>query len=217
VTRWTVKRLDAVINAVTAMMAGEWGEGDWDPDNSADDMAAGLRRLQDERERLEKRQDKAPKHVGAQRAQRNTTVTKTMKRAGRTAPSLLDKIIEKLERTHDEQILGAIVAGAQKGELRQGSFGLPHECYGQDPRPPRGPCCAVGCGMLFNGVPGVSEHATEAFAEYYGVSNLYACGVSDGFENYCLMLMTREERASSDYARGWAVGCAAATLLDGGS
>lgn len=53
-TRWTKKRLDAVINAVTAMLAGEEGEGDWDPRHSADDMQAGLRRLQEEREALKK-------------------------------------------------------------------------------------------------------------------------------------------------------------------
>jgi hypothetical protein len=52
-TRWTIKRLNAVINAVTAMLAGEEGEGDWDPANSADDLNAGLRRLLEERERLE--------------------------------------------------------------------------------------------------------------------------------------------------------------------
>ena len=53
-TPWTKKRLDSVINAVTAMMAGEEGEGDWDPRHSTEDMEAGLRRLQEEREALEK-------------------------------------------------------------------------------------------------------------------------------------------------------------------
>lgn len=53
-TRWTIKRLDAVINAITAMLAGEEGEGDWDPAHSADDMQAGLRRMLEERERLQR-------------------------------------------------------------------------------------------------------------------------------------------------------------------
>ena len=51
-TKWTKKRLDAVINAVTAMMAGEEGEGDWDPSHSAEDLQAGLDRLQQERDAL---------------------------------------------------------------------------------------------------------------------------------------------------------------------
>ena len=54
-TRWTKKRLDAVINAVTAMLAGEEGEGDWDPNTSAADLEAGLARLQEERARLHAR------------------------------------------------------------------------------------------------------------------------------------------------------------------
>lgn len=49
--RWTVARLNAVINAVTAMLAGEEGEGDWDPDNSAEDLQAGLEILIEERAR----------------------------------------------------------------------------------------------------------------------------------------------------------------------
>ena len=56
--RWTVKRLSAVINAVTAMQAGEEGEGDWDPDNSADDLQAGLEWLQAEHARLMPRTSK---------------------------------------------------------------------------------------------------------------------------------------------------------------
>lgn len=44
--RWTKRRLDAVINAVTAMLAGEEGEGDWDPKYSSEDMHAGLEILQ---------------------------------------------------------------------------------------------------------------------------------------------------------------------------
>ncbi len=51
-TPWTKKRLDAVINAVTAMLAGEEGEGDWDPSHSSDDLNAGLERLQQERDML---------------------------------------------------------------------------------------------------------------------------------------------------------------------
>lgn len=53
-TRWTKKRLKALINAATAMLAGEEGEGDWDPSNSADDLSAGLTRLQEELAALER-------------------------------------------------------------------------------------------------------------------------------------------------------------------
>lgn len=49
-TPWTKRRLDAVINAVTAMLAGEEGEGDWAPDNKAEDLRAGLNRLIEGRE-----------------------------------------------------------------------------------------------------------------------------------------------------------------------
>lgn len=58
---WTVKRLNAAINALTAMLAGEEGEGDWDPDHSADDMNAALTRLQEERDRLLERARKRAK------------------------------------------------------------------------------------------------------------------------------------------------------------
>jgi hypothetical protein len=51
-TRWTIKRLDAAINALNAMLAGEEGEGDWSPDHSADDLESALKRLQEEREQL---------------------------------------------------------------------------------------------------------------------------------------------------------------------
>ena len=54
-TPWTKKRLRAVINAVTAIMAGEEGEGDWNPENSTSDMEAGLRRLQEELEAMKAR------------------------------------------------------------------------------------------------------------------------------------------------------------------
>lgn len=53
-TPWTKKRLHAAINALTAMLAGEEGEGDWDPANSEDDMRAALHRLQEELEEREK-------------------------------------------------------------------------------------------------------------------------------------------------------------------
>lgn len=52
-TPWTDRRLGAVINAVTAMLAGEEGEGDFLC--AAEDLEAGLERLQQERARLEKR------------------------------------------------------------------------------------------------------------------------------------------------------------------
>ena len=50
--RPTIKQLDAVISAVTAMLAGEEGEGDWDHAHSADDMEAGLQWLKEQRDRL---------------------------------------------------------------------------------------------------------------------------------------------------------------------
>lgn len=55
-TRWTAKRLDAVINAVTSMLAGEEGEGDFLC--SAEDLNAGLARLQEEREVIRARHER---------------------------------------------------------------------------------------------------------------------------------------------------------------
>lgn len=55
-TRWTSARLRAAINAITSMLAGEEGEGDWDPEISGDDMRAALHRLLEESAELEARQ-----------------------------------------------------------------------------------------------------------------------------------------------------------------
>lgn len=52
-TPWTVKRLEAVICAVTAMLAGEEGEGDG-AHVTHEDLNAGLARLQDELARLKR-------------------------------------------------------------------------------------------------------------------------------------------------------------------
>lgn len=49
---WTAKRCDAALNAITAMLAGEEGEGDWDPDNRAEDLEAARDIIFDIRERL---------------------------------------------------------------------------------------------------------------------------------------------------------------------
>lgn len=53
-TRWTHKRLDAVIGAVTAMLAQEEGEGDG-VGIAFEDLQDGLKRLREERARLKKR------------------------------------------------------------------------------------------------------------------------------------------------------------------
>jgi len=53
--RWTQRRLDAVISAVAAMLAGEEGKGDWPPDVTADELRGGLYRLQAELARLQRR------------------------------------------------------------------------------------------------------------------------------------------------------------------
>lgn len=49
---WTVRRCDAALNAITAMLAGEEGAGDWDPDVKAEDLEAARDILIDIRERL---------------------------------------------------------------------------------------------------------------------------------------------------------------------
>ena len=50
-TPWTLRRLDAVINACAAMLAGEEGEGDA-AGHRFEDLQAGFRRLKEERARL---------------------------------------------------------------------------------------------------------------------------------------------------------------------
>lgn len=49
---WTVRRCDAALNAITAMLAGEEGAGDWDPANKAEDLEAARDILIDIRDRL---------------------------------------------------------------------------------------------------------------------------------------------------------------------
>jgi hypothetical protein len=50
-----VRRCDAALNAITAMLAGEEGAGDWDPDVRAEDLEAARDIVIDIRERLTRR------------------------------------------------------------------------------------------------------------------------------------------------------------------
>jgi hypothetical protein len=51
-TRWTERRLNAVLNAASAMRAGEVGKGDWGPDVTAADLDGGMTCLHHEILRL---------------------------------------------------------------------------------------------------------------------------------------------------------------------
>lgn len=55
---WTVRRCEAALNAVNAMLAGEDGEGDWDPDHTREDLDAARDILIDIRERLTQRRNR---------------------------------------------------------------------------------------------------------------------------------------------------------------
>ena len=74
---------------------------------------------------------------------------------------------------------------------------------------PDGPCCAVGAGLLYRGIDAreylASSSGTEIFARKYGVSEAFAQGVDNGFEDRTLFGSNRTD----DYARGLSVGIAA--------
>lgn len=125
------------------------------------------------------------------------------------------KLTQK-QRLKDEQVLAAILAGAKAC----GRKVLPHfssmngfgvESY----RDARGPCCAVGVGVLYAGVTvnrNDNNPVPEAFARAYGVSAEYAMAVSSGFENAYSSSDLLYER-SLDERRGSEVGRAAFQIL----
>ncbi len=92
----------------------------------------------------------------------------------------------------DSRVISAVLAAAsdKKYKMRRGTFTLTldnerdHATFDAPPEA-QFVCCAVGAGLLYAGVPR-SEFtclsACAAFAKTYGVSKLYAIGVSDGFE-----------------------------------
>lgn len=71
-----------------------------------------------------------------------------------------------------------------------------------------GPVCAVGAGILFktSGAPTDSGSSLKRFAEFYGVSWEYACGVSHGFEQM-------HDSEGEDARRGYVVGAAVRDAL----
>lgn len=53
-TRLTKKRLEAMQNAISAMLSGEQGEGDWDPDVSREALEAADDWVNEKLRKLEK-------------------------------------------------------------------------------------------------------------------------------------------------------------------
>ncbi len=111
----------------------------------------------------------------------------------------------------DELILAAIIAGgvASGREVRPALTVRPSEpghrnYFGIMPEnSPKGPCCAVGAGVLFTGQK-KSKYPLDTFARRFGVNHDYAGGVSDGFEGDQQMYVEDDSRE-----RGYAVGSAA--------
>lgn len=125
--------------------------------------------------------------------------------------------LTKKQREQDEQILAAIIAGAHAC----GRKALPHFSHdgargsgnGYGLRSAYGPCCAVGAGALYAGVPVGSDSdftALEVFAARYEVSEDYASGVSLGLE---FGQNTDPDVRRLSYHRGFAVGKAAFEAL----
>lgn len=150
-----------------------------------------------------------------------------MKRA-EAARERLRKRVECNEREHDEQILAAILSLAASGTARvmRGQFFVEqydaendeHEVYA---------CCAIGAGVLYKGLYGGKRNnddtACDRFAKAYGVSKMFAYGVSDGFEEQRGITTGWDpledldggynDEDEDEYNRGWAVGSAVASAL----
>lgn len=88
---WTVRRCDAALNAITAMLAGEDGAGDWDPDHKREDLEAARDIIIDIHERLTnegRRSKKTPFKVG-DRVVRNKAVGGATALGGDVAGTIL--------------------------------------------------------------------------------------------------------------------------------
>lgn len=128
--------------------------------------------------------------------------------------------MNKREALKDEQILAKIIAGGMASGRKILPDGLRRargssNMWGVTPRDvPEGPACAVGAGCLYAGITTVGDPVL-AFAAYYGVSEAYAWGVSDGFENPCPRVPgsgyggPTGKRNDKEYHRGALVGGAA--------
>ena len=115
----------------------------------------------------------------------------------------------------DERILAEIIAWAEQHEQALGFAvfgGSVFVTRKQDQWREAdldGPCCAVGAAILSRGFSADDHYAAGGslglFAKRYGVSVLYASGVSAGFESVDPAAFGDDE----DYARGLSVGIAA--------
>lgn len=131
----------------------------------------------------------------------------------------MKQTLTKAQRLKDETVLAAIITGGEaSGRLvwpsTYGRNLAPQGCgFGADTT--SGPCCAVGAGILYAGIQASRQTSIVTFARVHGVSPVYACGVSDGFEdnvgttNMRIVAYNSRESESEDYLRGWAVGEAA--------
>lgn len=131
------------------------------------------------------------------------------------------------EQAKDEEVLACIIAGAEaSGRKMDTSFDERAAIDGADcgsglgfGEIPDGPCCAVGAGIIFAGLPINDQTAPETFAGIHGVSVAYANGVSDGFEALTgsggdsgHLYEDGNDMTNTDadsYERGYAVGVAA--------
>lgn len=115
----------------------------------------------------------------------------------------------------DQKILDTILANAAKSKrpLRRGDYGTsnksalePKDWYPVDMDDPEEtyPCCAVGAGLLFCGLGRSCDKGSPLprFAAQYRVSEDYAWGVSNGFED----ALEDHGALGDDYTRGYSVG-----------
>ena len=121
----------------------------------------------------------------------------------------------KRERLQDEEILASILAAAGGAVARRveptwesaTAFDSGHE---------HGPACAVGAAILYRF--GETRGDLSTFARLYEVTENYAAGVSDGFEDnlgtaHHLYGNTELMRSRADYQRGYAVGASVRDAL----
>jgi hypothetical protein len=127
--------------------------------------------------------------------------------------------LTRAERQQDEMIIAKIIsAAATSGRAMRPAYSnleRPEQVgtnagfmsYDHD-----GPACAVGMGCIFGGIvdrnlpPG--RDWVDLFAEFHGVSDVYASAVSDGFEGHSFGVDTYNQYRTRDFARGYAVGVA---------
>jgi hypothetical protein len=123
----------------------------------------------------------------------------------------------------DELILAAIIAGGMSSGRRVAPSSSAARAYqaghtngwGVNPwSNVKGPCCAVGAGLLYAGITR-TMNVLSTFAKAHGVARDYGSGVSAGFEGLDGTTRPMPGYLPVDYERGVAVGVAAYDFFQG--